>query len=275
MRKNCLLLLLALMPVSFLFAQKSGDMGVLGGTTYYIGDLNPAMPFRMTKPAFGILYRQNFNDRLAVRIHGIQGEVAADDALSGGNSDRNLNFHSTLTEFGAQFEVNFLEYFIGSKQHPVTPYLFGGAAVFLFDPYGNVNGNDVRLQPLKTEGQGTAYTDRKDYKPYSFSFPFGIGVKYSISKLFGVGAEWGMRKTVTDYLDDVSTTYYLDLPAGVYPDITSEQKLASDPTLSHMSGMQRGNSRNTDWYSFAGISLTVKIRMLSQERCLDHQREGY
>jgi hypothetical protein len=83
-----------------------------------------------------------------------------------------------------------------------------------------------------------------------------------------------MRKTTTDYLDDVSQTYYLDL-AGVDPATVTQKELASDPLLNHNAGMQRGNSRNTDWYSFAGVSLTVKIRMLSKERCLDHQRQGY
>ena len=93
-----------------------------------------------------------------------------------------------------------------------------------------------------------------------------------MSKLIGVGAEWGMRKTTTDYLDDVSTTYYFDGPTAIPPTIN---QLASDPTLTHTTGMQRGNSRNTDWYSFAGVSLTFKIRMLKSESCLDNQREGY
>jgi hypothetical protein len=83
-----------------------------------------------------------------------------------------------------------------------------------------------------------------------------------------------MRLTSTDYLDDVSQTYYLDL-AGIDPATATINELASDPMLSHNAGMQRGNSRNNDWYSFAGISVTVKIRMLSKERCLDHQRQGY
>jgi hypothetical protein len=128
---------------------------------------------------------------------------------------------------------------------------------------------------LGTEGQGDAgYDGRKPYDQFAFAMPFGLGVKYSLNKIFGVSAEWGMRKTSTDYLDDVSKTYYLDL-SGVNPSSATTEQLASDPTLSHNAGMQRGNSRNKDWYSFAGVSLTVKIRMLKREKCLDHQREGY
>jgi hypothetical protein len=268
MKKILVFALFLVILSSTAFAQKSGDLGVLGGVTYYVGDLNPSLPFRMSKPAFGILYRQNFNSRVSLRAHGIRGEVAGDDAISKANPERNLNFESVITEAGLQLEINFFEYFIGSKMHSVSPYIFGGASVFFFEPYGNVAGSTIGLQPLSTEGQGNPYN------LYAFSMPFGIGVKYSVSKLIGVGAEWGMRLTSTDYLDDISQTYYLDL-AGTNPAAASIKELASDPLLTHNAGMQRGNSRNNDWYSFAGISVTFKIRMLSKERCLDHQRQGY
>jgi len=252
----------------FTQAQRSGDVGILGGVTYYMGDLNPSAPFRMSKPAFGLMYRQNFNSRISVRAHGLFGSVAGADSISHANPERNLNFESNVFEGGVQLEINFFEFFIGSKLHPVSPYIFGGASVFFFKPYGNVAGQNVELQPLLTEGQGNPYN------LFAFSVPFGIGVKYSVSKLIGVGAEWGMRKTTTDYLDDVSTTYYMDL-AGKNPATATVEELASDPTLTHNAGMQRGNSRNTDWFSFAGVSVTFKIRMLKSESCLEHQRKGY
>ena len=266
MQKNCILLMFTVLFAPFASAQKSGDVGILGGVTYYVGDLNPGIPFRMSKPAFGLMYRQNFNSRISVRVHGLYGSVAGDDAKNNTNPERNLNFESKIYEGGIQLEINFLEYFIGSKLHSISPYVFGGASVFFFKPYGNVAGEKTELQPLRTEGQGSAYN------LYAFAIPFGLGIKYSVSKLIGVGAEWGMRKTTTDYIDDVSKTYYFDGPSTVSPTIN---ELASDPLLTHTTGMQRGNSRNTDWYSFAGVSLTFKIKMLKKESCLDHQREGY
>ena len=268
MQKICIFIVIAMSLHPFAQAQKYTDMGVLGGVTYYIGDLNPKTPFMMAKPAYGFLIRQNFNSRVSLRAQVLRGTVAGDDATSKANLQRNLNFESTITEAGVQLEVNFFEYYIGSKLHPITPFLFGGASMFFFKPIGTVNGSSVELQPLTTEGQNSPYN------LYAFSMPFGLGVKYSISKLMGIGAEWGMRKTTTDYLDDVSKTYYLDL-AGKNPANASTKELASDPTLTHNAGMQRGNSRDTDWYSFAGITLTVKIRMFGKERCLDHQREGH
>jgi len=275
MRKSCILLVFLLPCTSSLFAQRTGDLGIFGGVSYYIGDLNPGRQFFMPKPSFGLLYRYNMNHRLNLQIHYIHGKVEASDSKSNENPARNLNFNSSVDEAGVQFEVNFFEYFIGSKMHWWTPYIFGGTSVFFFKPYGNVNGSMVALQPLGTEGQGSSlYPDRKPYNLYAFSIPFGIGIKVSLNKLFGIGAEWGMRKTTTDYLDDVSKTYYLNL-ASANPAQVPPKAVASDPTLSHNAGMQRGNSKNTDWYSFAGLTLVVKIRMLSKERCLDHQREGH
>jgi hypothetical protein len=266
MQKICILLMFPVLFVPLVHAQKSGDVGILGGITYYVGDLNPAIQFRKSKPAFGLMYRQNINSRISVRAHGLYGSVEADDAYKNANPDRNLNFESKIYEAGLQLEINFFEFFIGSKLHPVSPYIFGGASVFFFKPYGNVAGEKTELRPLLTEGQDKAYNS------YAFAIPFGIGVKYSVNSLIGVGAEWGMRKTTTDYLDDVSTTYYFDGPTTSNPTI---KELASDPLLTHTTEMQRGNSRNTDWYSFAGVSVTFKIRMLKGESCLDHQREGY
>lgn len=271
MRKSCVFFVILMLWTPTLFAQRTGDLGVFGGVSYYMGDLNPKKLFLMPRPAYGALYRYNINHRMALQAHYLHGKIEASDARSKANPSRNLNFSSPVDEVGMQFEVNFLEYFIGSKMHWWTPYIFGGGSVFFFKPYGNVNGAKMELKPLSTEGQGTG---RDPYRLYAFSIPFGVGLKVSINKLIGVGAEWGMRKTTTDYLDDVSTTYYKNL-AGSSPSSASVAEMASDPTLSHNSGMQRGNSKDKDWYSFAGITLVVKIRMLSKERCLDHQREGY
>lgn len=251
MRKILFLLFFTISISPVLLAQRSGDFGVTGGTMYYLGELNPAMPFRMAKPAFGLLYRQNFNDRLAVRVHGLYGSVAGDDLVSKANPDRALNFESNITEVGTQFEINFFEYHIGSKLHPITPYIYGGGSLFFFNPK-NLLG--IPLAPLRTEGQIV------EYKKSGLNALFGVGGKYSINKLFGLGAEWGMRKTFTDYLDDVSTTYpIINLPT-------------SDPLMNHTTGQQRGNSRNKDWYSYAGLSLTVKIVMLKREKCLEFQK---
>jgi hypothetical protein len=265
----------ALFAVLILFtqclsAQHWGELGVAGGGSFYMGDLNPSKPFLMTRGAFGILYRYNINQRLAVRVHALNGTVACDDKVSKANTDRNLNFTSNLTEIGTQFEVNFFDYRLGSEMYKISPYMFGGFSYFRFDPKATVGGALISLQPLRTEGQGTTFTDREPYKLWSFAIPFGLGLKISLSKTVGVGFEWGMRKTFTDYLDDVSKTYYLDL-AGTNPSSAGTPEFASDPPLSHNKDMQRGNSHDNDWYSFAIVSLVFKIKIKNDERCRDNK----
>lgn len=251
------------------FTQSYGEIGLFGGGSYYIGDLNSAKQFQITKPAFGAFVRHNFNERIAFKLAGTYGAIGGDDALSKADLTRNLNFSSSIIDISTTFEINFFEYFIGSLKYYVTPYMFGGAGVVLFNPKGKYDGNLYELQPLGTEGQGSdAYPDRKPYSKVAFTIPFGIGVKYSLNDFVGLSLYWSMQKTYTDYLDDVSTTYYLDL-AGDDPATTDIAGLLSDPTLLHNSDMQRGNSETNDWYSFAGLSVSLKINYASRHKCLN------
>lgn len=269
MHRICLLLLFFIFLTIGVQAQRSSELGVAGGVSYYIGELNPGKPFTLVQPAYGAFYRLNINSRIAWQLHGNRGKVKGDDAVSEFFPQRYLNFESSITEIGTQFEINFMDYFIGSVRHRITPFVFGGVGIFLFKPIGVIDGTKYELKPLATEGQGLAGRP-KEYKLTSVSFPFGLGAKFSLNQYVGIGIEWGMRKTTTDYLDDVSTTYYLDL-AGKTPGEVSPAELASDPTLSHQAEMQRGNSKNKDWYSFALVSVSVKFRMLQKQRCLDNQ----
>jgi len=250
-------------------AQRYGEVGISGGGIYYLGDLNPGKQFLMTQPSFGAFVRHNFNERIAVKAGLSYGTLKGDDAVSKQNVMRNLNFQSSLTDISGTFEFNFFNYFIGSQRYYFTPYMYGGASVFLFNPKGNVNGALTELRPLGTEGQGTgAYPARKQYSKIGFAIPFGIGIKYSLGSFVGLSIDWSMHKTYTDYIDDVSTTYYLDL-AGTTPGEVSPAALASDPTLKHNAGMQRGDSTYDDWYSIISASISLRLNYLEKTRCLN------
>jgi opacity protein-like surface antigen len=251
---------------SFLSLQaQRNEIGLLVGTTYYLGDLNPSKQFFLTKPAGGLLYRYIFNSRWALKLDGIYGNVEGDDAKSKTNEKRNLSFKSPIFEFSSQLELNFLPYVTGNKKRDYfTPYIFGGIGVFSYKPRANYNGTWYNLQPLGTEGQGTSAGGRQ-YSLVKVAFPFGLGVKYSVGNSICVGLEWGLRKTTTDYLDDVSTTY-------ADPLVLSEngpmaQYLADRSSSPNEAGVQRGNAKTKDWYSFAGIFITIKFKALKDEKC--------
>jgi hypothetical protein len=176
-------------------------------------------------------------------------------------------------EIGGVAEFNFLPYFTGSTKNYVTPYLFAGAGVLFHIP----KVGDVKLKDKYTEGQEFAQelepdnSDERNYAYASFSIPFGIGVKYSFSKRIAVSLEWGMRKTFTDYIDDISFTYYRSPDGLVEGSQEYNDLLYSDPNLDHEPNMQRGNSENDDWYSFAGLTITYNINLKNKNKCSEFQ----
>ncbi len=77
-----------------------------------------------------------------------------------------------------------------------------------------------------------------------------------------------MRKTYTDYLDDVSTTYAdkaILSENGVLAVILSDRSPGA--SNDNFIGKQRGNSRDTDKYMFAGITLSFRLGNLTRENC--------
>ncbi len=238
------------------------EAGLFGGAIYYIGDLNPGTPFLNPGLAYGVLARYDIDDRWAVKLSAYRGTVKGNSEQSKFLPERDLSFSSPVTDFSAVAEFNFFDFYVGSRKNWITPYIYAGFSFFLFNPK---NGS-VALRDLGTEGQNVGYEGRKPYKTYSFGIPFGLGVKISLARRLGLAVFWEMHKTFTDYLDDVSKTYYLD---GRAINKDDPSQLLSDPTMSYTPGMQRGNSRSNDWYSFSGVTLTYKFNLVSRRRCRD------
>jgi len=260
------LVFLGMLLPMVLRAQSSLEVGLQGGVAYYNGDINPALPFVMPQAAFGTLARYNFDKRWSVQLSYTHAKVKGDDLISKAVKNRLLNFITTIDDISLSGEFNFMDYFTGSKKTAFSPYLIGGAGFFFYTPRGKRAGQLYDLRALGTEGQNVGYENRKPYKSYSFAAVFGAGIKYSLSKHLGVGVEWTMHKTFTDYLDDVSSTYYLDATTLDPNDLTTAEYF-SDPSLSHLSGEQRGNSNNNDWFSFTSLSLTYKINLIKNKGC--------
>jgi len=307
------LLLISLFFVHGKARSQTLDFGVFGGGVYYLGDINPNLHFAATQPAFGGLVRYNLGDRWGFRGGINQGKLKADDAdfyqieavqffatedydindpdlIYYSASNRGLNFETDLTEINFLVELNFFPYFVGSVKNTWTPYIFGGAAMYLYNPHP-IGHADINLRDLGTEGQGLAGRP-KPYSHTAFAIPFGIGFKFSLGKNVGLGIEWGMRKTFNDYIDDISTTYYQDLygynpvtqvyytpdPNNPYEIISqpiNDDMLASDPTFSHKKGEKRGDEYNSDWYNFFGFTLTFKINLTKDNGCRDFNRDNY
>lgn len=236
------------------------EFGILGGGAYYVGDLN-STHFNDLRIAGGITYRKNFDRRLSFKSSFLYSNVHANDANSSDQIDvnRNLHFKSNIMELSGQVEFNFLPYETGNSLYPWSTFIFCGVSIFNYNPKAEASdGKWYELQPLGTEGQGTTFRPHlKKYSLTQFSIPMGGGVKVSINKNFNLIFEYGIRKTFTDYIDDVSTTY-----AGIPSEFDNITIELADRSLDgpKQAGEERGLSTNKDWYSFSGITLSFKIK---------------
>jgi hypothetical protein len=255
------------MVLLFLFSfsvAKSQDLeiGFSAGGCYYLGDLNPGKHFLNTQFAYGLVARFDLDTRWAFKITASRSSIMGNSSSTGFLPDRGLAFKSDLTDVGGSVEFNFLPFFIGSRMNPISPYIYTGISMFFFDPVYN----GVSLRSMGTEGQNVGYQGRTPYGSASVSIPFGLGVKVSLANRLGLQVYWEIHKCFNDYLDDVSSTYYLDSHDISQGDLAG---VTSDPTLNHQPGMQRGNASNKDWYALFGLSLTYRFKLLSSKKCRD------
>ncbi|MBA2328384.1 MAG: outer membrane beta-barrel protein [Flavisolibacter sp.] len=263
MQKFVLLIIVAFISIS---SYSQMRIGVFGGVSHYQGDLvDQAFPARFTKGAFGLSLNYEFTERLTLRTGLTFAKIAGDDKYN--NKEylrfRNLSFESNITELSILGEYNIFN--LSSMRW--SPYVFGGVALFKFNPYTfDSTGEKFFLKPLSTEGQGLdQYPERKPYSLTQVSLPFGGGIKFALSETINIGLEAGIRKTFTDYLDDVSTDYAdeFDLltargPKAVELAYRSGEVPGGDPFYPQK-GSQRGGADMKDWYYFTGLHVSFKL----------------
>ncbi len=247
---------------------KTLEVGPHVGVSYYMGDLNPMLPFAQAQLQYGGVVRFNYNSRWTFRFDYSRATVKAYDEVIKWRPERGLNFTSKINDFSIVAEFNFLEYYTGNPKRNMSPYIFGGVSVFQYTAYADVAGTLVDLSDHLTEEAPAEpkWYDRAFGKtsPIGVSIPFGMGVKLALSKHMAATVEWRMQKTFTDYLDDVATVYP-EQHASV--EIDGTQYDLTDPTGNYVAGQQRGNSAFNDWFGMARVSLTWKINLPDGRGC--------
>jgi len=265
-------------------------LGELGGAnrqgTNFVRDLE----ISMTRPLINVALRYQINQQFSFKPSLTYGLLRGDDKTTKEmyRNYRNLSFRSPILEFSTQLEYwPIKEQFKGSRYSlkrkkslqafgkvnsvQIYPYFFAGVSVFYFNPKTKYNGKWYALQPLGTEGQGLLPT-RKKYKRVQMSIPYGIGFKYPITRRMMIGLEYGVRKTFTDYIDDVSTTYYdqklLTQGRGTIASRLADRSDPNNPDVDLYSkthpnwtdaNQQRGDSRDKDSYMFLIVNLIYKL----------------
>lgn len=253
------------------------ELIVAAGGMNYLGDLNNQSVFGQVNAAGSVGLRCRLDNRWVLRGTVAYGNLSADkDYLAW----RNLSFRSELVEAALVAEFDFRPFGAGVTDSPWTPYLFGGLAVFHFNPkayYIAVDGSGqwVELQALSTEGQGTSlYPGRRPYARVQLAMPFGLGMRLKLNKKVTMTVEYGFRKTWTDYLDDVSTTYVGDeLLQNEVREGTMAARMADRSSEPNAAGIKRGDDSLNDWYSFfnlaVGVDLDLLLGWMRSKKCLN------
>lgn len=251
-----------------------GDLGGLDRIGTHFSPLD--LEWNVTRPSGHIGFRYRFRPWFATKSMFQYAVLKGDDALTNEPSrrNRNLSFRTHLFEFSQNLEWIFFSYERFGKRYNIpglkgirnkntVAYLFGGVAGFLYIPQGPGGGGWTNLRPLKTEGQGLPGAEReKGYGLFSLGLPVGIGFKFGLDQIWRMSVELSYTQTFTDYLDDVSGTYYdNDVIRDNYGGTAAyfaDPSNGEFPTWTHP-GELRGDSRHKDGYVFLNVSFVRNI----------------
>mgnify|MGYP003340034679 FL=1 len=240
--------------------------------TNYLGDLSPvAFAPSETHWSAGLVYKYNvnwnFNWRGAITTGEITGADARNNLGQPFRIRRNLSFRTQIIEASLIGEFNILGWQGDRYQKNFTPFVEAGLGFFHFNPQAYYQGQWYNLQEIGTEGQGLSiYRNRPPYRLTQLCIPLGLGVKVRLSEHWSVTADCALRKTFTDYLDDVSTSFpdraaMLAEKGQLALDLSDRSfEVVGDSMKQHFSkGQMRGDPSKKDWYFFPGITITYTI----------------
>lgn len=249
---------------------KAPTVTLFTGLMNYQGDLKPnSFTFEHSNFTAGLILRKPVTRWFTVRAGITVGKIEAADRYNRGYlKKRNLSFFTSMQEVHTGIEWAMLD--ISSSGF--TPYMYGGLAVFHFNPWTYDNSGDkVFLKPLNTEGQGLSeFPRQKTYGLMQIAIPFGIGFRYAVTDNIRIGVEFSQRKSFTDYIDDVST-HYVDASVLRKARGSKAAELAyrSDEVIGGAAdypahGEQRGTPSEMDWYYFFGTMVEIKLQRVVQ-----------
>lgn len=186
---------------------------------------------------------------------------------NGGRSVRNLDVHTYVAEMAALYEFRLISERKRTGRGRFSKgfgnfYVFGGISGYFFNPKGTLNGKKYNLYDLTTEGQGLSNGNKK-YSRFSFSLPLGFGWEYNTSSRTAFGMSITGRKNFTDFLDDVSTSYYdnnllRDQNGDVAADIADKNLTG----VARVDGQKRGESSNADNFFYVQLTYTYRIGLV-------------
>lgn len=229
------------------------------------------------------------------------------------NFKRGLNFRTDLFGLSAHVVLNaYREPFKPLFQQRFFLFFYTGVGVFYGRPQGDLFRGDqsldnryyfwedgtIRDAPRGSGGgniveqDGRYETDLYSWvvegvpnregtvvdrpSPWHLGIPFGMGIRYMVTKKLCVGAEFAYYTFATDYLDNVSQRYvtYNELGTAYAGDSTTQYlaRYISDPTGWGTDGTmgtitsRRGNPGMPDYFSYLSFEVSYKFRRKPSRR---------
>ena len=227
------------------------------GASQYVGDIpdrSAQAMFRGTASG-GIHYHNG--KRFHLSLTGMATQLRAMDANTDNLMSRGLSFTSWLSEGALMGRYDL----ISRNNGRLRGYVTAGAAVFYVNPWTfGAGGDKVSLYPLSTGGQGLSqYPDVKDHQKINASIPFGAGFDIAFIKRTRLEFDFLLRKTFTDYIDDIGS---------IYPDrnVLLNAKGATSVAYAWRgsgpypaAGSTRGDADDKDWYSSFNVRLKLPL----------------
>lgn len=218
MMKKHILSLLFTCITSISFSQIH-EIGFFVGGSNYVGDIGSTSYISPNSIAGGLIYKYNYNPRMAFRGTYSYLPTKGDDANASNpyREQRGISFTNTIHELAIGLEYNFFEYNISEHKTSFTPYILVEAAAFSYKKPERIdlNGNIILRNSI------------------SYALPFGIGIKGLLSGNLAYAVETKFRYALVDDID-YTGPYYAPNNAAINLDF--------------------GGTDN-DWYMFTGISI--------------------
>jgi hypothetical protein len=257
MKKFTLFVIIIISSVT-MNAQWLWDYGINIGATNYLGDIGGKektrrdfiadMKLSKTRWNVGGFVRYKWRPKISLRLAFDYIRVEGDDKLSSnpGRNYRNFNFKNDLFDLGLTGHWFFYEdNDLGNTyryRNGFRAYIFGGVGGFYTNPKSKYQGEWVKMKDYDSEGY--------NYKSIVLNIPYGF--------------EANVRKTFTDYIDDISGNYPEDpgndYERGLFLRTTELPAEDIGAYRSHTWGMKRGDKTHKDSYMNFSLSYSYVIR---------------
>lgn len=251
-------IIFSLLTVCLVSAQNL-EIGVMGGGSYYYGDIVNEWTPSTIGGSGGVFLRYHINENMAIKGFGGYCKISGSDSLSSSSyqRNRNLSFWADVFEGSVQFEYSFVKDITRGRRlrNRFIPYAFAGLGAFYFMNYAYGPSHEI----VKLYNMGTSGTV---YNNFSVCVPFGVGFRYKITSNINLGMELGIRYTATTWLDDVGgpTTFYKPYTKENF--LYNIGYLMSDRSTSQQyigTGKQRGKVALSDVYVMCGFTLGYRL----------------